>query len=162
MADRAKRQTVERFLDNLCFGKYIPYENDCDVMATKARNAIKQAKPTWETGICIMYGFHISLVFVGHGILVINCQEGDLYYDCTTQSGKDSSRFRQIGWLNTWMHYLMIGFFIFWSYTEWGDYVPSARFKRRKRLHPRWIYGRFFDKLARLPAGFNPYSGGAA
>jgi hypothetical protein len=138
MATKPPRTKIETFLDNLAFGPYVSGDNDCDVMAVKAREAIKIAHPQWETGICIMYGISLpQFARTGHGILVVKCIEGDLYYDCTTQSGNDSSRFRQIGWMSTWVTYLVLGFFIFFSYTEWEDYTPAARFKRWKKLSPR-------------------------
>ena len=135
-----KRQEVEGFLDLLEFGPYQTPANDCDVMASKARRAIEISHPAWQTGIRIMYGVYwLGFRIIGHGILAVKCSERDLYYDCTTASGKDSSRFRAIGWPRCWTHYLGSGVLLFWWYTEWGQYTPSRIFRRLRRLHPRLL-----------------------
>lgn len=144
---KPKIAEVETYLDQLEFGEYVPHENDCDVQASTARHHLETVHPDWVTGISIMYGLTFALEFVGHGILVVKCKEGDFYYDCTTQDGKDTRRHRGIGWRNMWWKYLTMGFFILYHYDEWGDYTPSAFWRRRHHMTPWFLFGRLFDKV---------------
>lgn len=138
----ASVQQVKRFLDSLEFGEYVANVNDCDNAAVKAREALKQKWPRLVTGICIMYGFsfpgkllgrhgRVKWIFVGHGILVAEC-EGRLYYDCTTKDGKDTRRFRCMEWLPAWWHYLNHGYLVIYKTIIWGDYVPASLIERMK------------------------------
>lgn len=131
-----KSTEIKTELDRLEFGEYVINENDCDVMAVKARTWLAENYPELETGICIMYGFalakrllghsgQIGFSFAGHGILVIKCDDGEYYYDCTTQDGKDGSRINTLGWWGMWWTYLTYGFIVFVKYNEWGNYTPA-------------------------------------
>lgn len=143
---------AETFLDKLEFGEYIPDLNDCDRMSEKARDTIRLTYPTWRHGQRLMFGLFIpQAAIVGHGILALKCVEGTLHYDCTTQSGKDGSRFRVIGWLKSWLHYAQSGYILFWWYTEWGEYSPGLRFALIKKMNPVMLYGSLFSKIKKLP-----------
>ena len=147
-----RRKLVEQFLDKLSFGPYIINDNDCDVMAQAARDTMAIEHPEWEHGMHIMFGFFIPQAFiVGHGIAKVKCREGGLYYDCTTESGDDGTRYRDTGWMKGWLHYAMSGYILFWWYTQWGDYEPSKRFDKIRKMTPWWLYGTFYRKLRRLP-----------
>jgi len=149
------RTKIEQFLDKISFGPYVVNSNDCDVMAQKARDAMDMAHPDWGHGMKIMFGYFIpQTLIVGHGICRIKCLEGDLYYDCTTESGDDHSRYRDTGWLKGWWHYAKGGYILFWWYTIWGDYEParaSRMFRKFRKMNPWWLYGSFFKKIRKFP-----------
>ena len=126
---------ILEFLDSLEFGEYVIHENDCDVMAVKAREAVKERYPDIVTGIAIMYGIsfpgkligrhgRVKWMIVGHGILAMDVKGGPYYYDCTTADGKDSKRLRSASWSGMWFTYLLHGYFVLFKRIEWGDYIP--------------------------------------
>lgn len=135
------KTTVINFLNTLEFGKYILHENDCDVMACKAREAMKLKFPELPTGITVMFGFTFNranlvrstrnasikgIGFAGHGILAVDVSYAEtLYYDCTTIDGKDSCRPWSVSFWKLWSHYMKHGYLVLFWYTVRGDYEPA-------------------------------------